>query len=140
MRNPFSPIFEYADRMTAPEDIMFCPECGEMCDMYMPDEELMWGGPVSVCKNNYCGYFVRSLDRTRDTMGVNWMYRNCYSHADKTWLPISFVMTDNPNAFWEMGDPVEAIKQWNASLDWSAEKKGNDPGCWEALYPGMKVI
>lgn len=139
MRSPFSP-FEHAGRMTIPEDIMFCTECGEMCEMRMPDEELLYGGPISVCTNNYCGYFVRSLDRTRDMMGVSWMYRNCYSHADQEWLPITFTMTDNPNAFFIMGPPWEAIKQWNACLDWSEAQKPMDPSCWEAMYPDMKVI
>jgi hypothetical protein len=140
MRSPFSLEPTYAGRMTAPEDIMFCTECGEMCEMYMPDEELMYGGPISVCRNNYCGYFVRSLDWTREHMGVSWMYRNCYVHSDKQWMPITFTMTDNPNAFWAMGPPWQAIKDWNASLDWSEAAKGNDPSCWEAMYDNIKVI
>ena len=140
MRNFTDIVTRYAGRMTVPEDIMFCPECCEMCDMYMVDEEYQWAGPVSVCRNDRCGYFVRSLERTRKEMGVSWMYRNCYSHADHDWFPIAFTITDNPMAFFSMGAPWDAIFNWNACLDWSETQKGNDPDMWEAMYPGLKEI
>lgn len=103
----------------APADIPACPHCKGQLTMYMPDESLHYRGPVAVCRNDQCGYFLRSGEWTLKQMGISERYRHGYVFADHDGIPIHSAFTDDPNIFWPMGEVAEACKSWCEAVECS---------------------
>lgn len=108
-----------------PIDRVQCPHCGDDLKLYMPVMELGYAGPVAVCRNNACGYYVRSFEHTKKTMGIGLGYRYGWSFKDSSYHPVSITMSDNPTAFFPCpGEWEDAINMWNeAVILWETQKE-----------------
>lgn len=85
----------------------------------MPTEDLQYKGPVAVCRNDQCGYFVRSEAHTLKKMGIPGRYRCAYVIAEKKFIPVRTRATDNPDAFCPMGSIEFACESYNYSIEWA---------------------
>ena len=110
-------------------EVPTCPHCLEQVKMFMPIPELQYCGPVGVCRNEKCSYYLRSEKWSEHQMGFSgYRYRYCYSFAEKIDMPIHSTICDDPSAFVYMGKAEIACKEWNTCIDaYNELKKDNEP-------------
>jgi hypothetical protein len=108
-----------------------CPHCHQLLTTYMcMDYELAYFEPVGICRNDECGYYLRSFRQT-DQYGNKVGYRYVWLYVAGEYWPVTTRVTDAAGV-WE---PI-TLEEWTKmEQSWIDSKATWEK--WEAMYPGQ---